>query len=178
MGLIEYGSRKVYNMHCRECGQEVNENTEICINCGVRPLNGTNFCQDCGVETSVKQELCTSCGVRLRVHTVSNSPFGNVKGSGSMNTDFSSPNLSEYYQEEFNKILKSNEEYKGKFNWASFFFGTIWALTKGAWLNALVAFLVVVFTNGLLGIPMSIYYGFRGNYIYYKVYTSGQQNTF
>lgn len=52
-------------MYCRECGSQVNEKAEICLNCGTRPLNGTNFCQNCGAETSSEQEICTKCGVKL-----------------------------------------------------------------------------------------------------------------
>lgn len=57
-------------MHCRECGSPVNNLTEICTNCGVRPTNGTNFCQSCGAETKEKQELCTNCGTRLIANQV------------------------------------------------------------------------------------------------------------
>jgi uncharacterized membrane protein YvbJ len=52
-------------MHCRECGESVRENTEICTNCGVRPLNSNKHCQGCGTRTKPEQELCVSCGVRL-----------------------------------------------------------------------------------------------------------------
>lgn len=84
--------------------------------------------------------------------------------------------LSPYYQEEFRKIAASSETYKGKWNWAAFFFGPIWALTKGAWLSSLthlsVNFLVLLLTCGF-GAPLliigSIMYGARGNYIYYNV---------
>lgn len=52
-------------MYCRECGNEVNDKAEICINCGVRPLNGNNFCQACGAETRKEQEFCIKCGAKL-----------------------------------------------------------------------------------------------------------------
>ncbi|MET3683069.1 putative RDD family membrane protein YckC/RNA polymerase subunit RPABC4/transcription elongation factor Spt4 [Alkalibacillus flavidus] len=53
-------------MYCRECGHHVSEKTEICPNCGVRPLNSHHFCQSCGSETSEKQEMCVQCGERLQ----------------------------------------------------------------------------------------------------------------
>lgn len=53
-------------MYCRNCGKEVNEKAEICINCGVKPLAEKKFCQECGVETNANQELCIKCGVRLK----------------------------------------------------------------------------------------------------------------
>lgn len=52
-------------MHCRSCGAALNPKAEICVSCGVRPLNGTNFCQECGASTKENQEICTSCGSRL-----------------------------------------------------------------------------------------------------------------
>ncbi|NIK11774.1 RDD family protein [Alkalibacillus almallahensis] len=53
-------------MYCRECGHHVSDKTEICPNCGVRPLNSHHYCQSCGSETSEKQEMCVQCGVRLQ----------------------------------------------------------------------------------------------------------------
>jgi len=53
-------------MFCRNCGKEVLENAEICVNCGMKPLMGKKFCQSCGAETKENQEVCTKCGVKLK----------------------------------------------------------------------------------------------------------------
>ncbi len=53
-------------MYCRNCGNEINENAEICPSCGVKPLAEKNFCQNCGVETKTNQEICVKCGVKLQ----------------------------------------------------------------------------------------------------------------
>ncbi|MDN5354273.1 MAG: hypothetical protein PWQ09_1029 [Candidatus Cloacimonadota bacterium] len=53
-------------MYCRTCGKEINENSEICPNCGVKPLAGKYFCQNCGAETKENQEICIKCGVKLQ----------------------------------------------------------------------------------------------------------------
>jgi hypothetical protein len=53
-------------MFCRSCGKQVADNAEICMSCGVKPLNATNFCQSCGASTTSEQELCVKCGVRLK----------------------------------------------------------------------------------------------------------------
>lgn len=53
-------------MYCRNCAAEVNEKAEVCVSCGVRPLNENKYCQECGAETTEKQELCTKCGCRLK----------------------------------------------------------------------------------------------------------------
>lgn len=54
------------HLFCRNCGTKVNKKAEVCISCGVRPLNGNEFCQECGAETSGKQEICIKCGCRLK----------------------------------------------------------------------------------------------------------------
>ena len=53
-------------MFCKSCGNQVADRAEICLRCGVRPLNGTKFCQNCGVETNPAQEICVKCGTRVR----------------------------------------------------------------------------------------------------------------
>ena len=53
-------------MFCRNCGKEVPENAEVCVNCGMKPLMGKKFCQNCGAETEENQEVCTKCGVKLK----------------------------------------------------------------------------------------------------------------
>jgi hypothetical protein len=87
-----------------------------------------------------------------------------------------------YYQEEFGRIRASNEIYKGKWNWAAFFFTLIWALTKGVWLAPLVWFVVfwvVIIVScgvGYLFIPLIwVLFGLRGNYMYYCASQKNQQ---
>ncbi len=53
-------------MFCRNCGKEVAPNVEVCINCGVKPANGTQFCSNCGTQTQAIQEICVKCGVKLK----------------------------------------------------------------------------------------------------------------
>jgi len=52
-------------MYCRNCGKEVAEKAEICLNCGVNPMNGANYCSHCGNAVSPNAEICIKCGVRL-----------------------------------------------------------------------------------------------------------------
>lgn len=90
--------------------------------------------------------------------------------------------LPPYYQQEFTKIEESGETYKGKWNWAAFLFGPIWALTKGAWVSALchvgVNAVILLVTCGF-GAPLiligAIIYGIRGNFIYYQAFRQGRQ---
>lgn len=83
--------------------------------------------------------------------------------------------LSPYYQEEFKKIWASGETYKGKWNWAAFFWGGFWALTKGAWLSAVIYFGAGILTGGLACMVYWFIFGIRGNYIYYTFHTKKKQ---
>jgi hypothetical protein len=83
--------------------------------------------------------------------------------------------LSPYYQKEFKKIHESGESYKGKWNWAAFLFGAIWALTKGAWLSAIIALVVALLTGGVGGVVYWFVFGMRGNYIYYTLHVKKKQ---
>jgi len=47
------------------CGNKLDDNAEVCTNCGCNPLAGKSYCQNCGAKTIEQQELCTQCGVRL-----------------------------------------------------------------------------------------------------------------
>jgi hypothetical protein len=88
-------------------------------------------------------------------------------------TDFSG--LSQYYQDEFKKIYESGESYKGKWNWAAFFFGAIWALTKGVWLAPVICIVASIFTYSIAGIIYWFIFGARGNYMYYCAYVKKKQ---
>jgi hypothetical protein len=52
-------------MHCRNCGNEVNDKAIACPKCGVNPRTEKKFCPSCGVETNPNQVVCTKCGVSL-----------------------------------------------------------------------------------------------------------------
>lgn len=168
-------------MYCRNCGALVNDKAEICVKCGCRPLNGNEYCQECGAVTTEKQEMCIKCGCRLRVSVgVSKGILENINSivstnseSGDMNLNFS--DLDPYYQREFQKIYNSGEIYKGKFNVWAFLFGAIWALTKGCWLSAIIAFVISAVTMGVGGVVYWFIYGFRGTYMYYCSYVKEKQ---
>lgn len=63
-------------MYCRTCGNKVNDNAEICVKCGCRPLIGKAFCQNCGAKTLAQQAVCTKCGISLKSVAVAKTTKG------------------------------------------------------------------------------------------------------
>lgn len=85
-----------------------------------------------------------------------------------------------YYQNEFKKIIESNETYKGKWNWWAFLFSWIWLFTKGAWAYALIIISVNVLTFNskiylLLNVFWAVVMGLRGTWIAYHTQVKGKQ---
>lgn len=70
---------------CQNCGNEVNENQEICLKCGSKLNNvkttteekKATYCGNCGAELNQNQEICLKCGVR--VNNTSSSKSGKSK---------------------------------------------------------------------------------------------------
>lgn len=61
--------------HCISCGEEINEDAEVCPECGVnqsKPLQGGHedrsadekYCTECGELINKQAEVCPECGVR------------------------------------------------------------------------------------------------------------------
>ncbi len=150
-------------MYCRSCGKEVNDKAIVCVNCGTNPKEGKSFCKECGYLTRYDDAICGQCGCRV----------GNSSNSG----------LSQYYEDEFAKIEESDEKYTGKFNWFAFLFGGFWGFTKGLWLSAVISIGLYLLSVGneysifyLLNIIYCVVYGFRGNYMYYKLVKQNKQD--
>ena len=82
--------------------------------------------------------------------------------------------LSEYYQTEFQKIRDSSEQYKGKWNWAAFLAGPVWAYLKGLQAVVVIYVLAIIFTFGISVLAYAVIFGLRGNYMYYTKLTKGR----
>ena len=52
-------------MFCRNCANELPNDTVFCVVCGQRPLLGTRYCSNCGAETLPGSEVCAKCGTRV-----------------------------------------------------------------------------------------------------------------
>jgi len=88
--------------------------------------------------------------------------------------------LSQYYQEEFAK-MQAHPGYEGKWNWAAFFWGGLWALTKGLWgpvLLCIAVFIMAIPIGGFPALLLWFYFGARGNSMYYKKVVLGQSWAF
>ena len=53
-------------MYCKNCGNELNENSVACLKCGCDPKKGNKNCPSCGVETNPNQVICVKCGGSLK----------------------------------------------------------------------------------------------------------------
>lgn len=52
-------------MYCKNCGNPVEPNQEVCLKCGVKVGNGNAYCPQCGNEVLPNAEVCINCGVKL-----------------------------------------------------------------------------------------------------------------
>ena len=53
-------------MYCRNCGEQLNENQEVCLKCGVAKGKGTKYCANCGQEVAPNAAVCLNCGVAIK----------------------------------------------------------------------------------------------------------------
>lgn len=148
--------------NCTQCGTANDIANHFCANCGTkapRPLR----CAGCGGQLIEGQAFCGGCG------KATGTPYPASSSSPPQRPfQYALLGLSSYYQDEFTRIHESGESYKGKWNWAAFFFGAIWALTKGIWLPAVICFLAGICTGGLGAVVYWFVFGARGNYMYYS----------
>ncbi len=52
-------------MYCRNCGSEISELAEVCIQCGVKKMVGSSYCPNCGEATNPGSDYCVKCGIKL-----------------------------------------------------------------------------------------------------------------
>jgi len=120
-------------------------------------------CNTCGTPLEDADLVCPSCN-RATSEVAQQKPTARIVTS----------KLSEYYQIEFQKIQASNEQYKGKWNWAAFLAGPIWAFTKGLKEVVVIYALAILFTFGISVLVYAVIFGLRGNYIYYTKLMKGR----
>lgn len=52
-------------MYCKNCGNPVDPNAAVCVNCGCAKNVGSNFCSNCGKPVTPGSAVCMSCGYAL-----------------------------------------------------------------------------------------------------------------
>lgn len=52
-------------MHCRQCGELIDENAVICVKCGTEKGKGTEYCAHCGSKVEKHQMVCLNCGYAI-----------------------------------------------------------------------------------------------------------------
>lgn len=62
--ILKYGGKQM--RYCRNCQSQINENAEVCLNCGVKSGTGNRYCPNCGAQTNPEQVICVKCGVSLK----------------------------------------------------------------------------------------------------------------
>ena len=66
-------------MFCKNCGQQINENADFCLNCGTAKGNGDKYCANCGGSVNPEQDICLKCGSSLKSSGKSGTSFGGSK---------------------------------------------------------------------------------------------------
>ena len=60
--------------YCGNCGNELNENQDVCLKCGAKVQkqgsttsnSGAGYCGNCGAELNPGQDICLKCGVKVK----------------------------------------------------------------------------------------------------------------
>lgn len=58
-------------MYCKNCGEQyASDEAVICVKCGTKKGEGTNFCHNCGKELQPGSDVCLNCGVSAKQRVV------------------------------------------------------------------------------------------------------------
>lgn len=49
-------------MYCKNCGNQMDPNAAVCLNCGCAKGTGMSYCANCGQPVSPGAAVCTTCG--------------------------------------------------------------------------------------------------------------------
>lgn len=52
-------------MYCKNCGNEMNENAAVCLNCGAAKNAGKGYCANCGNAVNENASVCLNCGAAI-----------------------------------------------------------------------------------------------------------------
>ena len=49
-------------MYCKNCGNPIDPNAAVCLNCGCAKGTGLSYCANCGQPVAPGAAVCTNCG--------------------------------------------------------------------------------------------------------------------
>ena len=64
-------------MYCKNCGELMNDNQAICVQCGVKTGDGNSHCAFCGNPIDPLATVCMNCGMAVK-------KAGNLNGQDKM----------------------------------------------------------------------------------------------
>jgi TM2 domain-containing membrane protein YozV len=59
-------------MYCKNCGNPIDPNAAVCLNCGVAKGTGMSYCANCGQPVAPGAAVCTNCGFATTPTSVPN----------------------------------------------------------------------------------------------------------
>ena len=142
-------------INCPECGKEISDKSDKCINCGFpigneeHPTEKENyvFCNNCNTENNIGDDYCSCCGIRITPYYTSES-----------NEYLNQPLYQEYETlKKQDSVLSIIAAVLSIFT-VTFFFGFIIALidlgindkTKrhlGSWFSVIFGIIIFIFLN-------------------------------
>ena len=135
-------------------------------------------CDKCGAATEATADSCLYCGSSITrtidpAQQVGSAVSGLLKGSGG-SKDWSG--LKDYYQTAFSEFEKNPQSgLQVKWNWAAFFFSSIWYLVRGMPLKGVIFIILNLISGFTLGFFIAVYAGLYGTYDFYLLKAKGKQ---
>ena len=73
-------------MYCKNCGNPMDPNAAVCLNCGCAKGTGLSYCANCGQPVAPGAAVCTNCGkadyTQEEIITIANIPEATYKAHG------------------------------------------------------------------------------------------------
>lgn len=157
-------------VYCRVCGSALFESNSVCGNCGTprgeTPGAGAGSASGAGpAGTPFSSQHWQVGRATIRISATGLAPL-----TAAPDMTYQDP----YYRAEFQAIFGSQEQYRGRWNWAAFIFGPFWLLARdmpllGALVIVAQIILTVLFHDAasMAILAYHIYLGLRGNYLRY-----------
>ena len=127
-------------------------------------------CEYCENQIPNNSTKCPSCGAAVTQQTSNAYQSVSTKGVFTEEDAFRARigHYKPYYQTIFTKMFNSKGTDNGGWNWWAFLFGWIWGFSKGIMVPSIIMLVVTIITSGTGAFVGWIYFGIRGNKLYYE----------